>query len=509
MRWVSSVLTSILVSSAFGSGCGGGKSSPRNDAGGPGGAPVDSDAGIDAPVVAPLEHVTSLFPARDATGVCTDAPLRLFFDRPPMTGAGGWVKVFDAADATMPVDSFDIAAPLTFQNIGGRNYFYKPIIISGNEAYIYLRKVLQPGKTYYVTIDPGVFTDGFNGPPIGAIADSTSWRFTVRSEAPPAGSDHVAVTADGSGAFCTVQGAIDYVPAGNTTPVTIVVGKGTYREIVEIPSKHAITIHGEDRNATVISYPNNATLQIPPGQTASMGTKWRAMFGVDASNDVVIENITLWNPSPQLSTNGQSETLRVEGGARTIVRNATIKGLQDTLLMSGQIYVANSIIEGDTDFIWGNGIVYFDKCEIKVVAKRGYNVQARNAIGANGYVFVGCNLTAENGIMGHWLARTDKNTSSPTSMVAYLDCTMGPHIDPQGWLIDGYARPAADAGAPADGGVTWNLANLRFWEYHSLDPAGAPLDVSARIPESKQLSDAEAAQLRDPATVFAGWTPNE
>ena len=104
-----------------------------------------------------------------------------------MTGAGGWVKVFDAADATMPVDSFDIAAPLTFQNIGGRNYFYKPIIISGNEAYIYLRKVLQPGKTYYVTIDPGVFTDGFNGPPIGAIADSTSWRFTVRSEAPPAG----------------------------------------------------------------------------------------------------------------------------------------------------------------------------------------------------------------------------------------------------------------------------------------------------------------------------------
>ena len=112
-----------------------------------------------------------------------------------------------------------------------------------------------------------------------------------------------------------------------------------------------------------------------------MGTKWRAMFGVDGSNDIVIENITLWNPSPQLSTNGQSETLRVEGGARTIVRNATIKGLQDTLLMSGQVYVANSIIEGDTDFIWGNGIVYFDRCEIKAVTKQGYNVQARNAIG--------------------------------------------------------------------------------------------------------------------------------
>ena len=123
-------------------------------------------------------------------------------------------------------------------------------------------------------------------------------------------------------------------------------------------------------------------------------------------------------------------------------------------------------------------------------------------------MFVGCNLTAEPGITGHWLARTDKNTPSPASMVAYVDCTMGPHIDPPGWLIDGYARPRGRRGRrPADGGVTWNLANLRFWEYHSVDPTGAPVDVSRRIPESKQLTDAEAAQLRDPATVFGGWNP--
>ena len=183
-----------------------------------------------------------------------------------------------------------------------------------------------------------------------------------------------------------------------------------------------------------------------------MGTKWRAMFGVDGSNDLLIENITLWNPSPQLSTNGQSETLRVEGGARTIVRNATIKGLQDTLLMSGQVYIANSIIEGNVDFIWGNGAVYFDHCEIKVVARKGYNVQARNAIGAMGYVFVDCNLTADPGITGHVLARTNKNVPVVASMVAYLDCTMGPHIDPVGWLIDGTTRPAPDAGI-ADGGA--------------------------------------------------------
>jgi len=288
--------------------------------------------------------------------------------------------------------------------------------------------------------------------------------------------------------------------------VTISVAAGTYREIVAMQTKHSVTVRGEDRNASIISYPNNGALQIPPGQTASAGTKWRAMIGVDGSNDLLIENITLWNPSPQLPTDGQSETLRIEGGFRSIVRNATIKGTQDTLLMSGQIYIANSIIEGNVDFVWGNGAVYFDRCEIKVVGRKGYNVQARNAVGAMGYVFVDCNLTADPGITGHVLARTNKNVPLVASMVAYLDCTMGPHIDPVGWLIDGSTRPAPDAGI-ADGGAAADISNLRFWEYRSVDPAGAPVDVSLRIPESRQLTAAEAAQLRDPAYVLSGWNP--
>ena len=130
---------------------------------------------------------------------------------------------------------------------------------------------------------------------------------------PPPGASRVTVAADGAGDFCTVQGAVDYIPAGNTAPVTISVAAGTYREIVAMPSKHSVTVRGEDRNASIISYPNNGALQIPPGTTASMGTKWRAMFGVDGSNDLLIENITLWNPSPQLPTDGQSEMLRDRG----------------------------------------------------------------------------------------------------------------------------------------------------------------------------------------------------
>ena len=366
--------------------------------------------------------------------------------------------------------------------------------------------MLKPGAKYYVNIDPGVFLAGPGGAPIGAVKDTETWRFQVRAAAPVAGASRVTVTADGSGDFCTVQGAVDYIPASNTAPVTISLAAGTYREIVAIQTKHSVTLRGEDRSASIISYPNNGALQIPPGQTASMGTKFRAMIGVDGSNDLLIENITLWNPSPQLPTDGQSETLRIEGGFPERRAQRDHQGTQDTLLMSGQVYIANSIIEGNVDFVWGNGAVYFDHCEIKVVARKGYNVQARNAVGAMGYVFVDCNLTADPGIVGHVLARTNKNVGLVGSMVAYLDCTMGPHIDPVGWLIDGSTRPAPDAGI-ADGGAAVDISNLRFWEYHSVDPAGARIDVSLRIPESRQLTDAEAAQLRDPVNVLSGWNP--
>ena len=48
---------------------------------------------------------------------------------------------------------------------------------------------------------------------------------------------------------------------------------------------------------------------------------------------------------------------------------------------------------------------------------------------------------------------------------------------------------------------------LRFWEYHSVDLTGAPVDVTQRLACSRQLGDAEAAQWRDPSYVLGGWVP--
>ena len=159
--------------------------------------------------------------------------------------------------------------------------------------------------------------------------------------------------------------------------------------------------------------------------------------------------MTIHNLTPQGGS--QAEALRLQNCDRCVVRDADVLSLQDTLLWSGKLYAQNCYIAGNVDFIWGNGVAYFDNCEIKTVGRNGYNVQARNAVGAYGYVFVDSRITSDAGITGSTLARIDAD-AYPGSHVAYINCTLGSHISSAGWTITG--------GSPT--------ASLRFWEYQSL-----------------------------------------
>jgi pectin methylesterase-like acyl-CoA thioesterase len=174
---------------------------------------------------------------------------------------------------------------------------------------------------------------------------------------------------------------------------------------------------------------------------------------------------------------------------RCIVRDANILSLQDTLLWSGRVFASNCYIEGNVDFIWGTGAAYFIDCELKTVGRSGYNVQARNDGSSYGYVFVASRLTSDPGLTGNWLARVDSSVY-PSSHVAYIDCELGPHIDPRGFQVTG-------------GGTS----SVRFWEYRSRTPAGSPVDTSQRSGGCRQLTSDEAAEMRDPSVVLDGWDP--
>jgi pectin methylesterase-like acyl-CoA thioesterase len=454
--------------------------------------PVGSATGGMPAVPGPplLNMVSDRFPAADATGICPDTQLRLTFTVPVAVGKSGKIQIWKASAPGTPVDTIDAGATTFEDTIGGRHFFQnRPIFIDGQQAIVYLHRsaMLATDETYYVTVDSGVFTDA-GGTSLGEITSSTDWKFTTRVSAAPDASDKMVVSLDNTGDFCSVQGAIDAIPAANATPVTVTVKNGTYREIVFINAKHQITLHGEDRKTTVIAYANNNTLQTQAGGVG--GTANRAMVEVERSNDLVIENLTLHNLTPQGGS--QAEALRIEPGDRAILRDADLISLQDTILISGRAYVTNCFIEGNTDFIWGKGVVYFDKCEIKAVVKKGYNVQARNLASAYGYVFVDSKLTSSPGLTGHMLARVD-GSAYPASHVAYINCELGSHIDPLGWVVTG----------------TTDTSMLRYWEYKSVDPTGAPIDVSQRIAASRQLTDDEASMMRDKAIVFGSpaWNP--
>lgn len=453
---------------------------------------------------------TAFSPANGATNLNIDVPLSITFDQTPRVGTTGRIRIFNAADNSL-VDTIDLTVdtntgvhapgPQSARSIGGSSWLfnYHPILVNGNTAVLYPSKTLAYGQTYYVTIEPGAITD-VNGAPFAGFSDPFAWRFSTKAAGPAAGTTALTVAADGTGDFNTVQGAIDFVPAGNTQRVTITVRAGTYTEIVYVRSnKPFITVRGADRNLSVVGYPNNENL--------NTGTSPRAAFGVDAP-DFTLENLTVHNTTSRFNSENrtrQAEAFRGNND-RILLNRVNLLSFQDTLLLQSQSnqggFVNESYIEGDIDFIWGAGAVYLRNSEIKMISSNAYYTQIRNGANKNGNVFVNCRLTAAPGVTGAWLTRIDPD-QFPYSQVVFIDTVMGAHIRPEAWRLDdnardGFLNPLTQAGYP----------NIRFWEYRSVDESGQPIDVSLRHPISRQLTAEEAAFWRNPANVLGGWVPS-
>jgi pectin methylesterase-like acyl-CoA thioesterase len=430
--------------------------------------------------------ITAVEPLNSSANICTDTPLRLTFNQTPLVGNSGKIRIFKS-DGTL-VDTIDMASAAQTKNIGGNNFNYYPILINGNTASIYPHAQLAYNTTYYITVEPGVIKDSA-GAPFAGFTNPNTLRFTTKATAPATNSNVLTVAANGSGDFCTVQGAVDFVPANNTQRVVIDVRNGTYTGIVYIPSnKPFITVRGESRSGAVLQYPNNNNL--------NPSTVGRAMFGVEAA-DFNLENITLHNTTPQGGS--QAEALRTNGARASLIR-VNLKSFQDTLLTQKSAFITDSYIEGDVDFMWGNGATYFKNTELKMLRENlGYYTQIRNNASTNGNVYVNCKLTkAANVTTGSYLSRIDPD-DFPYSQVVFINSQMDSHILPNPWRFDN----------PTNEVIAANYPNIRFWEYNSTNLNGNPIDVSARHPISRQLTASEAAQWSDPAFVLNGWTPQE
>ncbi|MFM9031926.1 MAG: pectinesterase family protein, partial [Opitutaceae bacterium] len=201
------------------------------------------------------------------------------------------------------------------------------------------------------------------------------------------------VAADGSGDFRTVQAAVDASPANSSARTVILIRRGVYRESVTVPAeKTNLTLKGEDRAGVIIAAENNARLN----------PRRRELFSA-LGDGLRLETLTLHNTTLKGGT--QAEAIRVNAD-RVILDRCDFRSFQDTLRLDGRVYVHNCRVEGDVDFVWGAGTVWFERCHLHAL-HNGYLVQSRNGADRDGYVFVDCRIDTAPGAERVLLARRD------------------------------------------------------------------------------------------------------
>ena len=390
----------------------------------------------------------------------------------------GKVNIYNVNNPGTPVDTIDTSlGPLQSRTIGTETFNTYPVITNGNAVAIYPHLgVLAYNQTYYVTVDPGIFTDT-DGALYAGITTTNGWVFTTKPTG-PANPNNVVVAADGSGDFCTVQGAVDSLPGGNTTYTLVTIRNGTYTEIVDTKFKNNITFRGQDRTGTVVGYPNN--------NSNNGGTGTRMAFKVYA-NDIAIENMTVTNMTPHGGS--QAEALTVYTNAkRCILNNAVVSSFQDTILIddaSSQAYFYKSLIKGDTDYFWGIGNLFVTNCEIRTVNPSTSITQPRTTAGSNGFSFVNCLLTRSSAAV--------TNTTFARALgycagnAAFISCQIDSNL--VGWTASDLA----------------NCPTIPWWEYNNTDlDTGNPVSYNGIILTN---GDARLACASSATCWLNGWVP--
>lgn len=444
-------------------------------------------------------------------GAYRDAYLTLDFkDATPTLGTSGTIRIYTAAGVEVDrIDLADVAAArecmvnttvydTAMDAIGPRKLGayrivrYDPVRIEGRRVTIRPHAaVLDYDASYYVTVDrEAIRAEGFDG-----IAAS-EWSFTTKSA--PTGTS---VTVGETGAdFRTVQAALDYAyDCGRDRAVEIAIRNGVYEELLFMRYNHNVTLRGESRTGTIIRYDNCeamasgvggsvSSVPVPGKEIGKSGG--RAVMLVENCDMLRFENLTLQNTH---GSGSQAEALYFNdntGTGRLVFAGCDILSAQDTFNLKGYCWFWNCLIAGDVDFIWGGvDTALFEKCEIRSV-NGGYIVQARCAAGKKGFVFLDCTLTEAAGSNGKavYLART--GGTGTFDNVTYVNCRMGSHIAPVGWLA-----PMSPAAATASNG--WK-------EFGSMDAASALLDLSQRLAGIRRLTEAEyESGFCDRGTIFA------
>ncbi|WP_405472012.1 pectinesterase family protein [Streptomyces canus] len=356
-------------------------------------------------------------------------------------------------------------------------------------------------KTYYAyTLDktadvPALLKSG--------VGPRSSIGTTATASTKAAAATTLTVAKDGSGQYSTVQAAVNAVPANNPSRVVISVKPGTYRELVKVPSnKPHVTIQGSggSRNDTVIVY-NNASGTPKPDGSGTYGTGGSATVAVEA-DDFQARNLTISNDFDEASHQdiaGQAVALRTAAD-KVFLDGVIVSGDQDTLLVDtaakeklGRVYMTNSYVIGNVDFIFGRATAVIDKSVITLKKRwngtsAGYVTAPSTAAGRKGILIANSTVNGDVSSASFYLGRP---------WHAGGDASLDPQTTVRNTSLSGAIKstPWTDMS-----GFSWK--DDRFAEYKNTG-AGSGAASSNR----PQLTDAQATG-QEVADWLGDWTPS-
>ncbi|EMF58428.1 pectinesterase family protein [Streptomyces bottropensis] len=311
------------------------------------------------------------------------------------------------------------------------------------------------------------------------------------------------VAKDGSGQFTSVQKAVDAVPANNPSRVVISVKPGTYRELVKVPSnKPHVTIQGSggSRKDTTIVYNNASGTPKPGGGT--YGTGGSATVAVEA-DDFQARNLTISNDFDEAANQSleghQAVALRTAAD-KVLLDGVIVSGDQDTLLLDtaskdklGRVYVTNSYVIGNVDFIFGRATAVVDRSVITLKKRwngtsAGYVTAPSTAANRKGFLIT--NSTVNGDV-------SDRSFHLGRPWHAGGDASLDPQTTVRNTSLSAAVRTAPWTDMS---GFSWK--DDRFAEYKNTGPGAGGAST-----DRPHLTDAQAAG-QEVADWLAGWTPS-
>lgn len=284
----------------------------------------------------------------------------------------------------------------------------------------------------------------------------------------------------------------------------ISIAPGTYRETVRIPAnKRHVTLQGSgsSRRDTVIVYGNASGTPRPDG-SGTYGTGGSATVAVEA-DDVQLRNLTVRNDFDEARNqhvDGHQAVALRTAADKIVIDGLIVDGDQDTLLLDtaakerlGRVYVRNSYVSGNVDFVFGRATAVIDQ-SVLTLKKRwngtsaGYVTAPSTAAGRRGLLInrsvIEGDVTPGSFFLGRpWHAGGDAS------------------LDPQTTVRDSRLSAAIRTKPWTDmGGFSWK--GDRFAEYANTGPGAAGAGTTDR----PELTPVQAAD-QEVADWLAGWRP--